>query len=68
MPEQFVKKLRKLKQDEKYECSVNPTIEKCYELYKKYKLTFEKSTYEMSHFLIDGAYLTDTIVIRKQRD
>lgn len=68
MTEEFIKKLRKLKKDEKYDCSVNPTIEECYEFYEKYKLTFEKSTYEMPHFLIEGSYLKDTIIIRKECD
>lgn len=68
MTEEFIKKLRKLKKDEKYDCSVNLTIDECYELYGKYKFTFEKSTYEMPHFLIEGSYLKDTIVIRKECD
>lgn len=66
MTKEFIKKLKKSKKNEEYECYANPTIEDCYKLYERYKLTFEKSTYGASHFLIEGTFLKDTIVIKKE--
>lgn len=68
MTKEFKKRLEKiLKKENEYVCSVNLTIEELYQLNDKYGYTFEKTVFEVPHFLVEGSYVKDGVVIRKER-
>ena len=42
------------------------TLEECYRLYDRSHIIVQASTCEMSHFLIDGTYMKDCILVKKE--